>query len=319
MKYYILLLGILFFITGCDKENDLEPSFLEKEWFKLQDNPDDRVQHAAYEVYVTWGIPVFCNDTIGSEDRGSDHYGNPIVYYKVLDLNYNLNNPSNINNIQSKHISLIREDADKLAGIEFVDKIFFPAVPEVFHIQSILLLDSIYEEQYGNKTLKKMHQAMETLAIADIPLIAGMSHEEKVERVNELVTFLSINYLAKNPVAELETFKRVSYDPATKRSYYGMMVRKPLYPGYICLEPARWEVYGFLDYSRSNYPYVTDPDITNWRYQIVTEDEDVEDFIMAVVSYSKRDFEAAYAEYPKVLEKFEIMRGIMESIGVELK
>ena len=33
MKYYILLLGILFFVTGCSKENDLTPSPAGKNWF----------------------------------------------------------------------------------------------------------------------------------------------------------------------------------------------------------------------------------------------------------------------------------------------
>ena len=88
MKYYILLLGILFFVTGCSKENDLTPSPAGKNWFQLEDDSADRVQHAAYEVYTEWGIPVFCHDTIGSEERGTDHDGNIIVFHKVLDLNY---------------------------------------------------------------------------------------------------------------------------------------------------------------------------------------------------------------------------------------
>ena len=94
MKYYILLLGILFFVTGCSKENDLTPSPAGKNWFQLEDDSADRVQHAAYEVYTEWGIPVFCHDTIGSEERGTDHDGNIIVFHKVLDLNYNMNNPA---------------------------------------------------------------------------------------------------------------------------------------------------------------------------------------------------------------------------------
>ena len=46
MKYYILLLGILFFVTGCSKENDLTPSPAGKNWFQLEDDSADRVQHA---------------------------------------------------------------------------------------------------------------------------------------------------------------------------------------------------------------------------------------------------------------------------------
>lgn len=320
MKYYILLLGILFFITGCSKENELEPSCSEADWFVIHDDPNDPVQHAAYEVYSDWGIPVFCNDTIGNQVRGTDYYGKPIVYYKILDLNYNLNNPSNAFSVIAKQFSLIRNEDDKLAGIKFVNKMLLPVIPEVFYIKSILLLDSIYEQQYvgGTKNLKKVHQAMEVLAVADIPRIADMSMDEKEERVSEIVSYLAINYLARYPSDDIEKFKQVSYDPVTQRSYYKMQVRLPLYPGQTCLPPARWEEYGFLDYD-PNRAYVSDPDVQKWVYYLPDETADIEDYIMAVISYSKNDFKAKYAQYSKVLEKFEIMRGIMETIGFDLK
>ena len=128
----------MFFAVGCSKEDDLTPSYVDAEWFMIQDNPDDAVQHAAYGVYSSWGIPVFLNDTIGQQERGIDHNGQPIVYHKVLDLNYNLNNPANVYSIVAKRIALIQDEADKLAGIEFIDKVFLPLVPDIFHIQSTL-------------------------------------------------------------------------------------------------------------------------------------------------------------------------------------
>lgn len=227
MKYYILLLGILFFVTGCSKENDLTPSPAGKNWFQLEDDSADRVQHAAYEVYTEWGIPVFCHDTIGSEERGTDHDGNIIVFHKVLDLNYNMNNPANLNSVTNKKRILIRDETDRLAGIKFVDEVFLPEVPDGFYIQSILLLDSLYEQERegGEKKMLKMHQGMETLAVADIPLIADMSVEEQVERAGEIITYMTLNFLAKNPSDRLTDFKRVSYDPTTQRSFYEMSVR----------------------------------------------------------------------------------------------
>lgn len=72
---------------------------------------------------------------------------------------------------------------------------------------------------------------METLAVADIPLIADMSVEEQVERAGEIITYMTLNFLAKNPSDRLTDFKRVSYDPTTQRSFYEMSVRAPYYPG----------------------------------------------------------------------------------------
>ena len=87
MKYYILMIGMLFLLAGCGKENGLEPSFLEEEWFVIKDNPDDPLRHAVYNVYSEWGVPVFYNDTIGRQDRGIDRTGNPVTFYRLLDLN----------------------------------------------------------------------------------------------------------------------------------------------------------------------------------------------------------------------------------------
>ena len=322
MKYYILLLGILFFVTGCSKENDLTPSPAGKNWFRLEDDSADRVQHAAYEVYTEWGIPVFCHDTIGSEERGTDHDGNIIVFHKVLDLNYNMNNPANLNSVTNKKRILIRDETDRLAGIKFVDEVFLPEVPDGFYIQSILLLDSLYEQERegGEKKMLKMHQGMETLAVADIPLIADMSVEEQVERAGEIITYMTLNFLAKNPSDRLTDFKRVSYDPTTQRSFYEMSVRAPYYPGDLsCLEPAHWETYGFLDFDRSKYHYIDGSEIGSWYYTLGGEDADVEDFVMAAVSYRENDFKAEYADYPKVLEKFAIIREILGEIGFKLK
>ena len=53
---YILLLSVLF--VACDKEDNLTPSNLGKDWFTIE-NSDDPVDRAIYQFYVETGIPVF--------------------------------------------------------------------------------------------------------------------------------------------------------------------------------------------------------------------------------------------------------------------
>lgn len=319
MKYYILFIGLFFFIS-CSKEDGLNPSHEDRLWFVIEDDPQDALQHEIFKVYSDWGIPVFYNDTLGHEERGYNKYGEPIVYYKILDLNYSLNTPTNAIGVLDKYPVLMQDEADILAGVKFVDEVLLPVIPECFFVRSILLLDSLYEEQYGNKKLQKFHQAMETLALGSVPSIAKMSKEEQTVRANEIVTYLTLNYLNKNSTDEnMAAFRKVSYDPVKQWSFYEMWVRKPLYPGYKCLEPARWEVYGFLDYDHSRGASVTDPDVNNWYYCLVKESVDVEAYIMAVLSYSKSEFTEKYKAYPKVMEKYRLMCEILTSIGFELK
>ena len=63
---YVLLLSVLF--SACDKEDNLTPSNLGKDWFTIE-NSEDPVDRAIYQFYEETGIPVFYNDTIGQETR----------------------------------------------------------------------------------------------------------------------------------------------------------------------------------------------------------------------------------------------------------
>lgn len=319
MKYNIGILIIWFLLAGCEKENEVKPSYLETDWFTIVDNPDDPLQHKVYEVFTDWGIPVFYNDTIGRQDRGLDQSGHPVIFYKILDLNYNLNNPENAFSIRAKHISLIREKSDIWAGIELLEEKLFPLLPEKFYIHSILLLDSLYEEEWDNKYPLRVYRGMETLAVAGVPEIAGMTEEEKNAWVNEIAVYLAVNYLAANALDGIDTFRKESYDPVLQRSIYGLLVCPPRYPGFICVQPDRWEVYGFLDYDHSQYADIAGPDPANWRYSLVKEEEDLEAFIMAVLSSDEEEFANRYADYPKILRKYRLMADILTTVGFKLQ
>lgn len=319
MKYLSLfLISMIWFFTGCEKEKQPEPSYLEQDWFTITDNPDDPLQHRVYELFSEWGIPVFYNDTIGRQERGTDLSGNPVIFHRRLDLNYNLNNPENAFSLKAKHISLITEKEDILAGIEFVDKKLLPVIPPQFYIHSILLVDSLYEKEYGTIYPLSAYRGMEALAIADVPAIAKMTEDKQKNRVNEIAIYLTINYLANHESEDLVAFRQESYDPALEKSIYGLEACKPRYPGYLCVKPDRWEVYGFLDYDHSRSASITDPDPANWYYRLVKEEEDIETFIMAVLSQDENDFMIEYAAYPKVLKKYQLIRNLLTTIGFKL-
>lgn len=319
MKYTLFIIGILFFFSACDKEDALESSYLEKDWFTPRDNPNDPLQHRAFEIFTKWEIPVFYNDTIGRQDRGTDRKGRPLVFYKVLDLNYNLNNPENVYSLKDKHSSLIKDEDDIMAGIDFIDQKLLPVLPEQFYIHSILLLDSLYEDNWGTKTHFNVYASLEALAVAGVPDIAAMTEDEQKDRANEIAVYLTVNYLAGHESEELEAFRRESYDPVLEKSIYGLNVCPPRYPGYICVPPDRWEVYGFLDYDRTKYNSLSDPDPANWRYTLLKEEKDIETYIDAVLSWNENDFITQYAAYSKVLKKYRIIRGILLDIGFKLQ
>ena len=53
-------------MIACSKESTLESRINLDELYVIQDDPDDPVKHRIYEIYETYGIPVYFNDTMGN-------------------------------------------------------------------------------------------------------------------------------------------------------------------------------------------------------------------------------------------------------------
>lgn len=320
MKRYYIYIVLLFLAVGCSKETLLEPSLKDRNWFEIIDDANDPVKHKTYQIYKETGTPVFYNDLLGIEDRGVDSNGNPLIFEKRLDINYTIAG-STVTSIEKK-FTLLDNEADIMAGLDFVQNNFINSVPEKFFIHSIFLVDSLYEQQYagGQKKTSNCHKGLNTFVIANVKKLSSMSEQEKSLFNDKLLTYLAINQLANSNITDMEKFQKVSYDPINAWYYYGMNVQKPRYPGFKCLPPDRWEVYGFLDYNRTKYSNVeTESDIQNWQYVLPAKEEDIEAYIAAALSTSEDEFNAKYSSYPMVMSKYSIMRKILVEIGFSVK
>ena len=55
--------------------------------------------------------------------------------------------------------------------------------------------------------------------------------------------------------------------------------------------------------------------MVDWIYTNVNKAADKEDFVMAFFQYSEQEFKETYAAYPLVLQKYEIIKGVMAELG----
>ena len=78
---------------------------------------------------------------------------------------------------------------------------------------------------------------------------------------------------------------------------------------------AKCEVYGFLDYDSRYYAMNEGKDPSQWIYYTLTRANDLEDFVLAYFQYSEKEFKELYADYPLVLEKYEIIKTLMTDFG----
>ena len=56
-------------------------------------------------------------------------------------------------------------------------------------------------------------------------------------------------------------------------------------------------------------------DPSQWIYYTLTRANDLEDFVLAYFQYSEKEFKELYADYPLVLEKYEIIKTLMTDFG----
>ncbi len=315
MKNYILFILVCFLAAGCGSdENELTPSRTDRNWYVLEDS-DDPVEHELYLLYKKYNIPVFVNDTIGQESRGTDYYGNPVVYYFVLDMSYTVGASATDYNLKARGYSLLQEVEDQFAGIAFLDNYLMPALPKGLYFNSILLLDSLYEMRTSStgwgverKDLN-VYKGVMTLAIGQGKAIAKMNPEEQKRHKGLILATLALDQMEGE---QLSDFYMVSYDSEKKFSYYQHVVNYA--PG-AAMPSAKCEVYGFLDYDPRYYAMNEGKDPSQWIYYTISQAEDVEDFVMAFFQYEEQEFKDKYVDYPLVLEKYEIIKKLMVELG----
>lgn len=303
MKNWILFLGMVLALAGCEKEEALTPSYADRDWWIVEDS-DDKVGHELFLLYEKYGIPVYVNDTIGYEERGIDAFGNPVVYYKVIDLDYSLGQTQTDVNVRSRTEKLLQNETDKLVGIHFLDEYFIPLLPEELHVNAFLLLDSLYETRLSGATYVrsdlKVFVGLTAMAIGQVPAIAQMTSEEQAGYAVSILSDLAIEELNKTPDA-LNEFYNVSR-LSTYIDYYGKICA-PANPN---MPPAPWEAYGFLTCAEE---YVDHPD--GFLYRTITRDQDLIDFVGACYQYTEEEFTEKYGEYPLVMEKYGIMVALL--------
>ena len=299
MERYIWFILACFLAVGCSDENELKPSLADRDWFVIEDS-EDPIGHERFLLYEKYGIPVFVNDTIGVEERGVDYYGNPVMYYCTLDINYTVGAPVTDNGLQSRKYSLLESSEDQLAGISFLDNYLIPALPENMYFNSILLLDSLYEMRMTGWAVERkdinVYQGALTLAIGQVKSIAKMTPEEQNKHKGLILATLALKQLDEE---QLSDFYMVSYDPSPSAA----------------MPSAKCEVYGFLDYDSRYYAMNEGKDPSQWIYYTLTRANDLEDFVLAYFQYSEKEFKELYADYPLVLEKYEIIKTLMTDFG----
>jgi hypothetical protein len=284
-KYFIYISLALLSLAGCQKEKGPSASPDIQDPFARVDNPKNEVDHEIYLFYKDSSIPVLYTDTLTKS---------PLA---LLNLRYHLTTVDSMVTVK-----YLNNQADLLAGLNFVKSEIAPYLTKSLKPYSILLTDSVYTftpdmSGYGlDKEPLSAYLGFNTLAISYVPAIKNMTPAQlKVYRKDILKTILAVK-ISANPALTTGFY-------AVSQAYYGKTAYGNLSSAYyIPFQPKG--VYGFLVDGTEFPTYYDAPAAAN----------DLSDYLDAALLLSQADFTATYQNYPLVMQKYNLLLGIFKTI-----
>ena len=314
--FYIAAIICTSFLISCnDKEDDVMPSYQDENWWVNKDNPNSVLDHAIYQAYELYGVPIFYNDTIGSQDRGTDAFGRPNIYYEVIKLNYTIT--GNIYGEVPNAYVLSSNEEDIMEGVKLLRDYVLANFPDFIDVpRSYLLVDTLHMGLNDKNYLPYIGSAfsgLTTVAVGKLPDIKNMDEKEKRMLAGEILTAQVGTYIYNTyNKTDLDPFYKVLTKDVNEYYGYGNKVDINTAPSKYNPSYAPCEEYGFLK------PAPNRPIIEGELYYFPSRDQDVNDYVALYLGFTEEQVRELYEEdYPHVFKKYGIVKSIIEKMRAE--
>ena len=312
MKKIIYILGVIVSacMVACSGEDNLTPSFQDRNWWVNVDNPDDPLDHMIFGVYEQYGVPIFYNDTIGIESRGKDVFGNPEVYYEVIKLNYTI--LGGVSDAPVARYTLSYNQDDITDGVELLRDYVLPNLPDYIPSpKSYLLVDTLWLGISSDQQIPysaTAYAGMTAVAVGKLSEIKNMTEAEKLMFSGEILASSLASTIYADYTAELNTS---FYKEVTKLGpgYWGYGNKvdvnntSSFYPSW-----AHWYEYGFLN------PALDKEQIEDALYYFPNKEQDVADFVALCLGFTEDEVKASYGQYEHIMNKYYYMMEIIDVV-----
>lgn len=288
-------LFLMFVTAGCSKkEAALTPSNKDENYLVVHDNPNDPIAHEVYEIYKATGIPVFYNDTIARRQIG-DSAGIAQYFYIRLMANYS---PATGESNSLAYTLLPKERRTKSMLTLLKNELFsvLPLLP------SVLLTDSLFTPSTGIPIIRDAHVGFNTVAIRSVDPDT-MSADAKKAYVVAVLTRIASQKLE---MLKREELQNEFYSTTEALSPYLDPYHRQLQ------ELSPWGGQSFEDFG-----FITTVKSGNKVYS-PEKSRDLQSYLLAVFSSTPAVFNATYASYPAVLQKFGVIRSLLTDLKFKL-
>lgn len=309
LRKIIICLMITVGIHACSEEEKLTPSYLDKDWYAIENKPGN-LNQLLYKIYKEYGCSVFYKDTIGKEYRGRNGNGDSIIYYETLKIGYSILGKSNI------HYTLTNRENRLMAGAKIVYESVLPELKKRKLVpRSILLTDTIRLEERANKAWY-VKKTMTGLLIGSVIEKAGgeylniedMTELQKKEVKGRIMASMFLEDLMNTEFEYLDKeFLSIITNETGVNFMYGRAYYEDNDPEYH--RPV--EELGFITWGNSvkKKGYMG-----AWLIykQTISKKQDIEDFIAVVLGIEEDAFALRYKEYPIVMKKYRWMKNFLK-------
>lgn len=297
--------------VSCNEE-DIIASDYEKNWLVVTDNPSDQLDHTRYEVFQKTGIPVYYNDTIGSEQR-TTLAGQPYTYYEVLQVFYK---PGSVTpSEKTANYTLPQRRSDILPVVEFLRDEVFPQLPENMYVPSVLLTDTLNSSS-GTVAFKGLNtivlsnvnkfasldaagrKAYSSAFLRAVVASSMMTYEEEWLEENFFELTYAVN---RDNIAYLYSTSTIGY------TVYKALQNFPL-------TEQKLSVLGFIGTRTKPMPGSAER-----LWTVPEKAQDVSQFCEAVFTYPEAVFVEQHADEPVVMAKYYVMRDKLKKYGFNLE
>lgn len=302
---YIIACVLIIMAVSCRKEPVATFPDYDRNWLVVEDNPADATIHANYLFYKETGIPVYINDTIGTQQR-VDVFGHAFTHYEKLSLSYSLGPDLSGAPPLVQSYSYCSK-ADVAQALDFLRTEIIPMLPKTVFVPSIFLVEDLSTNAFGSYAFKGFN----TVIIGSISKIAAMDADTRASYKGAILRALLTNTVVSDNYKDiLGKFYSVSRKFITSRDAYSVYTFQlaSLVTGLPAGTTATPQAIGFIG---------TDP--RNMYYTPMSTWMDVCMYLEATLGNSEARFTQLYGNQPNIMIKYGYIRQILADLGVPVQ
>lgn len=312
MKRLIYISLLILVGVACRKEDAPAPSTNWVNGFDVPEGATDAESVLRREFLSETGCYLLFNDTIHKEFVRYNDNGEAIYSIETIDLSYSISSAGR--NKQS--FTYLPSIEQKKEAVKFVKDNLLSLMSKDVYPYSVLLVDSIFStsfhyEQgsdesgiYGDRTFVRYYSGERCLAVSTGD-IGQMEETDRKNAIRDIVSAMIVTKFSSN--AEWTTSFFAYYE-----GLYGLVDADLDYDYWE--EAEGWNYnpdvreFGFLSGEINYDVYLTSP----------IKDEDLRDYVNVLIIGEEEEFLNENEEFPIVIEKYGIMKRIVEEMGFDL-